>query len=248
MAIDPLFDFTDKVILVTGGSRGLGRQMALAMAERGADCIIASRKIEACEEVCGEIEALGRRALPLAAHVGRWDECDRLVEQAYDQFGRIDVLVNNAGMSPASPSHEVSEKLFDAVLNLNFKGPFRLASQLGYRMAEGDGGAILNISSVASFGNSVNVVPYGGAKAGLNTMTVAMAREYAPKVRVNCIIAGPYLTDIAEAWPEEARKSQPVAMGRPGNPEEIVTAALALCSPSSSYTTGTVMQVDGGWR
>jgi NAD(P)-dependent dehydrogenase (short-subunit alcohol dehydrogenase family) len=248
MIPDPLFDFTGKVALVTGGSRGLGYQMVRALAERGADVIIASRKLDACEAVAAECRAMGRRAQAIAAHVGRWEECDQLLDQAWDRFGKLDILINNAGMSPASPSHEVSEALFDSVLNLNFKGPFRLASQTGERMRQGGGGAILNISSIASTYASPGVTPYSGAKAALNAMTVSLAREYAPTVRVNAIIAGPFLTDIAQAWPEAAREQQPVAMGRPGRPEEIVTAALMLLSPASTYTTGALLPVDGGPR
>ena len=243
---DPLFDLTGKTALVTGGSRGLGREMALAFAERGADIIVASRKIEACEAVAEEVRAKGRRALAHAAHCGKWGEIDHLIEAAYAELGRIDILVNNAGMSPACPSHEMPESLFDSVMNLNFKGPFRLASQIGHRMSEGEGGSIINISSIASLQASPGVVPYGGAKAALNAMTVSLSREYAPKVRVNCIAAGPFLTDIAKAWDEEARETQPVALGRPGNPDEIVTAALMLASPASSYTTGAILRVDGG--
>jgi len=246
MTPDPLFDFTGKVVLVTGGSRGLGYQMVKAFALRGADVIIASRKLENCEKVADECRALGRRALALAAHVGRWAECDALIEAAYAEFGRVDVLVNNAGMSPPCPSHEMSESLFDSVLNLNFKGPFRLASQIGHRMAEGDGGCIINISSTGALMALPGVVPYGAAKAALNAMTVSLSREYAPKVRVNTISAGPFLTDIAEDWDAEKRESQPVALGRPGNPEEIVTAALMLASPASSYTTAALVRVDGG--
>lgn len=248
MTPDPLFDFTGKVALVTGGSRGLGREIALAMAARGADCIISSRKIEACEAVATEVRALGRRAMAHAAHCGRWDEIDGLIEAAYAGFGRVDILINNAGMGPACPSHEVTEQLFDAVLSLNFKGPFRLASQVGKRMADGDGGVIVNVSSTASLHAMPGVVPYGGAKAAINSMTKSFAREYAPKVRVNALIPGPFLTDIAKAWSEEARETQPVALGRPGNPDEIVTAALMLASPSSSYTTGALLEVSGGPR
>ena len=246
--MDPLFDFTGKVALVTGGSRGLGREMVLALAARGADVVIASRKLEACEAVAGEVRAMGRRALAHAAHCGRWAEIDALIAAAYAEFGRVDILINNAGMGPAMPSHEVSEALFDSVLNLNFKGPFRLASQIAHRMAQGDGGAIVNVSSTASIRAIPQVVPYAGAKAAVNAMTVSLAAEYAPKVRVNALIPGPFLTDIAQAWTEEARKEQPVALGRPGRPEEIVTAALMLASPASSYTTGALVQVDGGPR
>lgn len=248
MTPDPLFDFTGKVILVTGGSRGLGYKMVKAFAERGADMIIASRKIESCEVAAEECRAMGRRALAFAAHVGKWAECDALISAAYAEFGRVDVLVNNAGMSPPMPSHKVPEKLFDSVMNLNFKGPFRLASQIGKRMADGDGGAIINISSTGALMALPGVVPYGAAKAALNAITVSMSREYGPKVRVNTISAGPFLTDIAEAWDPKKREKQPVALGRPGNPEEIVTAALMLASPASSYTTGALLRVDGGQR
>ncbi len=246
--MDPLFDFTGKVVMVTGGSRGLGYQMVKAFAERGADVIIASRKLENCEKVADECRALGRRAMAFAMHAGRWADCDALLEAAWAEFGRVDVLVNNAGMSPACPSHEIAESLFDSVLNLNFKGPFRLASQAAHRMSQREGGCIINISSSGSLMALPNVVPYGAAKAALNAMTVSLAREYGPKVRVNTLCPGPFLTDISEAWTPEKRESQPVALGRPGYPPEIVTGALMLASPASSYTTGALLQVDGGVR
>jgi NAD(P)-dependent dehydrogenase (short-subunit alcohol dehydrogenase family) len=241
-----LFDLGGKVALVTGGSRGLGLQMVRAFAEHGADVIIVSRKLDACEAVAEEVRALGRRALALSAHVGKWDEIDRMIESAYAQFGRIDILVNNAGMSPRMPSHEVTEALFDSVLNLNFKGPFRLASQVAKRMADGEGGVIINVSSSGALMPLPAVVPYSGAKAALNAMTVSFAREYGPKVRVNTLSAGPFLTDIAKAWTPEARERADNALGRPGRPEEVVTTALYLASPASSFTTGAVVRVDGG--
>jgi NAD(P)-dependent dehydrogenase (short-subunit alcohol dehydrogenase family) len=243
---DPLFNLEGKVALVTGGSRGLGYQMVKAFAERGADVIIASRKIEACEEVAAEVRAMGRRALAVAAHCGKWDDIDALIEAAYAEFGRVDILVNNAGMGPMIPSHEVPENLFDSVMNLNFKGPFRLASIVGKRMKDAGGGCIINISSIASLVPMPQVVPYAGAKAALNAMTTSLAREYGPKVRVNCIAAGPFLTDISKAWTEEARETADNALHRPGRPEEIVTAALYLASGASSFTTGSIIRVDGG--
>jgi len=241
-----LFDLTGKVALVTGGSRGLGLEMVRAFAEHGADVIIVSRKLDACEAVAGDVRAMGRRALAISAHVGRWDDIDRLIEAAYAEFGRIDILVNNAGMSPRVASHEVTEALFDSVMNLNFKGPFRLASQVAKRMADGDGGVIINVSSSGALNPLPCVVPYSGAKAALNAMTVSFAHEYGPKVRVNTLSAGPFLTDIAKAWPEEARQRADNALGRPGRPEEVVTTALYLASPASSFTTGAIVRVDGG--
>jgi len=246
--VDPLFDFTGKVALVTGGSRGLGYEMVKALAQRGADVVIASRKLENCEKVAEEMRQLGRKALAVAAHVGRWDECDALIETVYKAFGRIDILINNAGMSPACPSHEVSEKLFDSVLNLNFKGPFRLASQIARRMSEGGGGAIINISSTGALMALPGVVPYGAAKAALNAMTVSLAAEYGPKVRVNAISAGPFVTEAHANWDAEtvAKIRNPAA--RPGQPQEIVPAVLMLASDAAAYTTGSIVCVDGGQR
>jgi NAD(P)-dependent dehydrogenase (short-subunit alcohol dehydrogenase family) len=245
---EDLFNLTGKVALVTGGSRGLGLEMVRAFAEHGADVIVASRKLDACEAAAQEVRALGRRALAVSAHAGRWDDIDRLIETAYGAFGRIDILVNNAGMSPSQPSHEVTEALFDSVMNLNFKGPFRLASQVAKRMADGDGGVIINVSSSGALMPLPAVVPYSGAKAALNAMTVSFAREYAPKVRVNTLSAGPFLTDIAKAWTPEARETSNNALGRPGRPEEVVTTALYLASPASSFTTGAIVRVDGGYH
>jgi NAD(P)-dependent dehydrogenase (short-subunit alcohol dehydrogenase family) len=243
---DPLFDFTGKIALVTGGSRGLGYQMVKAFAERGADCIIASRKLDNCEAVAEEVRALGRRALAVSVHAAKWPSIDALIERAYDEFGRIDILVNNAGMGPAMPSHMVPEELFDSVVGLNFKGPFRLASQVAHRMAEGDGGVIINVTSSGSLMPLPMVVPYGSAKAALNAMTRSLAAEYGPKVRVNTLSPGPFLTDIAKAWTDEAREHSPSALGRPGNPEEIITGALFLASPASTFTTGAIVRIDGG--
>src|SRR3954462_14830765 len=149
---DELFDLTDRVVLVTGGSRGLGREMAFAAARCGADVVIASRKYETCVETAKEIEAAtGRTAFPYQVHVGRWDELDGLVDATYERFGRVDVLINNAGMSPLYESlPAVTEKLFESVVNLNLKGPFRLSTLVGERMVTDGGGSIINVSSTGS--------------------------------------------------------------------------------------------------
>jgi NAD(P)-dependent dehydrogenase (short-subunit alcohol dehydrogenase family) len=246
MSVDPCFDLTGKVALITGGSRGLGYQIARAFAERGADVVIASRKLDNCEKVAAELRALGRRALAVEVHAAKWDAIDAMIEASYAEFGRIDILVNNAGMSPPMPSHDVTEQLFDSVLGLNFKGPFRLASQVAKRMYDGDGGVIINVSSSGALMPLPNVIPYGSSKAALNAMTRSLAAEYGPKVRVNTLSPGPFLTDIAKAWTEENRETAHNALGRNGHPEEIVTAALFLASPASSFTTGSLVRVDGG--
>ena len=242
-----MFDLSGKVALVTGGSRGLGREMVLAFTQAGADVVIASRKLDNCREVAAEVEAFGRKALPYACHIGHWDEIDALVDAAYEAFGRIDILVNNAGMSPLAPSSaETSEELFDKVVGVNFKGPFRLGALVGARMAAGDGGSIINVSSTGALMPQPRFGPYAGAKAALNALTQVLALEYSPSVRVNTLSAGPFLTDIARAWPEGNRRKTRSAIGRPGRPEEIITTALYLASPASSYTTGALLRVDGG--
>jgi NAD(P)-dependent dehydrogenase (short-subunit alcohol dehydrogenase family) len=257
MTTDALFDLTGRVAVVTGGSRGLGREMVLAFAAHGADVVIASRKLEGCEAVAGEVEALGRRALPVAYHAGDWDDSDRLYETVYEQFGRCDVLVNNAGMSPLYDSVDtVTEALYDKVLDVNLKGPFRLSALVGTRMAGSehggsDGGSIIFVSSVASQRPSPNELVYGAAKAGVNNLTYGLARTLGPKVRVNCIVPGPFLTDISKAWDMERftrTATTAFALGRGGEPGEIVGAALYLASDASSYTTGTTINVDGGPR
>lgn len=247
---DDLFDFSNKVVLITGGSRGMGRSMALAFAERGADLIIASRKIEACESVAAEIEALGRHALPVACHVAKWEDIERLVDAAYERFGRIDVLINNAGMSPLYDKvSDVTSDLFDKVIGVNLKGPYRLMALVGERMMQGDGGSIINVSSTASLHPTPHAEPYAAAKAGLNSLSRSFAHAFGPKVRVNTIIPGPFLTDISKAWDlEQFNKTakERYALGRGGQPEEIVGAALYLAGPSSTFTTGAEIKVDGG--
>jgi NAD(P)-dependent dehydrogenase (short-subunit alcohol dehydrogenase family) len=243
-------DLTDKVALVTGGSRGLGREMVLAFAEAGADVVISSRNIDSCEEVAALVqERTGRKALAYACHVGRWDELPGLVDAAYDAFGRLDVLVNNAGMSPLYDTvFDVSEKLFDAVVNLNLKGPFRLCALVGERMVRDGGGSIINVSSTGSIRSRPSIIPYAAAKAGLNSITEGFALTLGPTVRVNTLMAGPFLTDVSAAWDMPATEAamQAHALQRAGRPEEIVGAALYLASDASSYTSGATLRVDGG--
>ncbi|HVT42357.1 MAG TPA: glucose 1-dehydrogenase [Acidimicrobiales bacterium] len=241
---------TGKVALVTGGSRGLGREMVLAFAAAGADVVIASRKVDSCKEVAAQVEAMGRQALPYGFHVGHWDEIGGLVDAAYDRFGHVDVLVNNAGMSPLYPDlPSVTEELWDKVIGVNLKGPFRLTTLVGTRMAAGEGGSIINVSTTGSLRPAPDMLPYDAAKSGLNTLTEGFAKAFGPSVRVNCIMAGPFLTDIAEnSWGPAAREhGMPRhALRRAGEPAEIVGAALYFATDASSFTTGATLRVDGG--
>jgi NAD(P)-dependent dehydrogenase (short-subunit alcohol dehydrogenase family) len=244
-----LFDLSGRVALVTGGTRGLGLAISRAFSAAGADVVVASRKEEACRDVAAELRAAGGRAVGYACHVGRWDDLERLVEAAYGEFGRIDILVNNAGVSPQYPTlAEVSEELFDKVIAVNLKGPFRLSALVGERMAAGEGGSIINISSTGAVRPTGDIVPYSAAKAGLNALTVGFADALGPKVRVNAIMPGPFLTTISQAWDMDmlAERTRTFPLRRAGLAEEIVGAALYLAGDASSYTTGSILTVDGG--
>ena len=245
------FDLTGKVIVVTGGSRGLGRAMCLAFAANGATVVVASRKVDGCQALALELaQQTGREHLGVGCHVGKWSDCDDLVRTAVDHFGRIDVLVNNAGMSPLYPSLDaVTEELFDKVIDVNLKGMFRLSSLVGTLMANGDGGSIINISSVAAVAPTPNELPYAAAKAAVNALTIGFSHSFGPTVRVNCIMPGPFLTDVTKAWDMDAfnkRAKTNIPLQRAGEAHEVVGAALYLASSASSYTTGAIIKIDGG--
>jgi NAD(P)-dependent dehydrogenase (short-subunit alcohol dehydrogenase family) len=239
-----------KVALITGATRGLGRAMAQAFAEAGAHIAVVSRKSEACDAVAAELSAIGVRAFPRACHMGRWDEIEPMATDVWDHFGGVDILINNAGMSPLYPSLEaVTEENFDKVIGVNFKGPFRLSALIGARMHRGAGGAIINISSIASLGASPWALPYAGAKAALNALTEGFAAAYSPNVRVNTICVGPFATDVAEHWadpPDHANPGWTKAGLRVGLPSEITAAALYLAGDGAAFTNGALLRVDGG--
>jgi NAD(P)-dependent dehydrogenase (short-subunit alcohol dehydrogenase family) len=244
------FDLSGRVAVVTGGSRGIGRVIAETFAAAGAHVVIASRKADACEQAAAEIRAAtGRRVIAVPTHVGHWDECGRLADAVHDEFGRCDVLVNNAGMSPLYPSlGAVTEDYFDRVIGVNLKGPFRLASLFGERMAAADGGSIINVSTIGSLTPSSTETVYSAAKAGLNAVTVGLAEAYAPRVRSNAILPGVVRTDITKAWTAEqwAQFTAAVPLGRPGEPGDFAGTALWLASDASAWVTGTLIRVDGG--
>jgi NAD(P)-dependent dehydrogenase (short-subunit alcohol dehydrogenase family) len=246
----PSLDATGKVVVVTGGSKGLGRAIALGFAEAGADVVVASRKLEPCEAVAAEVRALGRRALAVSCHVGDWDQCGALVDATVAEFGRIDVLVNNAGIAPVPPSLlDVTPELFDKTIAVNLKGPLRLTALATQHMAAGS--AVINVSSKASLHPSSFTVVYAAAKAGLNALTRASAEEFGPRgIRVNAIVCGTFHTDSFHAsMPSEegqAQMASGVALGRIAEADEIVGTALYLASDASSYLTGELIMLDGG--
>lgn len=243
--------WTGRVAVVTGGTRGLGREIATGLARRGAEVVVVgrdeARAVTAAHDIASATEGL---VTGMGSHVGRWAECDALVERIRETHGRLDVLVNNAGMSPHYDELTgVTEEYFDKVFAVNLKGPFRLSALAAELMTQGDGGSIVNITSIAAVRPRRGQVPYAMAKAGLATLTHAMAHACGPQVRVNAVMAGPFLTDVSRAWDMdafEARAHREIPLQRAGRPEEIVGAVLYLAGPDSTYTSGAVVKVDGG--
>jgi NAD(P)-dependent dehydrogenase (short-subunit alcohol dehydrogenase family) len=220
------------------------------MAAAGADVVVASRKLDSCERAAAEISAAtGRRAVAIRCHVGEWASCDQLVDRVYAELGRCDVLVNNAGMSPLYDDlTSVSQELYDKVHAVNARGPFRLAALFGSRMAAGEGGSIINVSTAGSLRPTAVELPYAMAKAGLNALTLGLAGTWAPKVRANLVLPGAFDTDITEAWPagfkEQAAALNP--MGRIGVPEDLVGLCVFLASDAAGYINGAQILADGG--
>jgi NAD(P)-dependent dehydrogenase (short-subunit alcohol dehydrogenase family) len=245
-----LLDMTGKVAVVTGGSRGIGRAVAEGFALAGAHVVIASRKLENCQTAAKEIETVtGCRALAVGSHVGRWQDADVLLERVYDAFGRCDVLINNAGVAPVYDElPSVTQELYDKVHAVNARGPFRLSALFGTRMAEGEGGSIINVTTAGTLRPDVNDLPYAMAKAGLNALTLALAGAWAPKVRANLVMPGAFDTDISKSWGPEAQAiaASMNPMKRIGVPEDMVGLCVFLASDAASYINGAQVLVDGG--
>ncbi|MFT4396681.1 SDR family NAD(P)-dependent oxidoreductase [Gordonia lacunae] len=242
-------DLTGKVALVTGASRGLGLAIARGLKEAGATVIVSSRKPDACAEAVAALEDVPGQAYPLALHVGRWDELEPAVDGIIDRHGSLDILVNNAGIAPlADDLMSVSESLWDKTIEVNVKGPFRLMAVAGDRMRAAGGGSIVNISSIGAVRPSPAEAMYAAAKNGLNALTQAFAQEYAPTVRVNCVMPGSFATDMAENWDDEfiGLVTDRLPAGRLGRPAEIAGLVTHLAGDDAGYTTGALIPVDGG--
>ncbi len=245
----PTLSADGKIVVITGGSKGLGRAMALGFAEMGATVVVSSRKLEPCQAVADEIVSLGGKALAVACHVGDWAACEALIATTVEHFGRVDVLINNAGIAPVPPSLAgVTSDLFDKTFAVNLKGPLRLTALAAEHMPPG--GTVINISSKASTHPSPFTVVYAAAKAGLNALTAASAQEFGPKgIRVNGIICGTFDTDSfrASVPTEEIKEAMTrnMTMKRVADADEIVGSALYLAGDASSYMTGKMIVLDG---
>ena len=250
-----LFDLTGKVVIVTGSGRGLGRAIALGVADAGASVVVCSRTVSEAQTVAQDIADAGHRSLAVQVDTGERASCENLIAQTIQHFGKLDVLVNNAGIDIIEPAEDVSEDAWDQVLNINLKGYFN-CSQLAARqmIKQGTGGCIINNSSIAGGVGIAGLSAYAAAKGGVDQLTRVQAVEWAAKgIRVNAFAPGYFENVMSGATDEHRRpekRSQVLAftpMGRRGLPEELVGPVVFFASDASSYVTGAILYVDGGY-
>ncbi len=249
---EPSFDLSGKVAVVTGGSRGIGRAIALGLAGYGADVVVASRKQEDLDVVAGEIRALGRKTAAIATHMRNREDIDRLVAATLEQFGKIDILVNNAGTNPYfGPLVDIEERTWDQIMAVNLKGYFLLAQSVAKEMMKRKSGNIINVASVGGKRASPGLGCYSISKAGVIMLTQVLAQELGQHgIRVNAIAPGIIQTKFAQAlWENEAilqRTLTQTPLGRIGRAEEMAGVCVWLASDASSYVTGQTIVLDGG--
>jgi 2-dehydro-3-deoxy-D-gluconate 5-dehydrogenase len=248
--MNPLFDLTGKSAVVTGASTGLGAAMTLGLAAAGADILLVDR--QPSEEVCKEVQGMGRRAAVLTADLSRMDSVGKVIGTAVAELGKIDILVNNAGIIRRTPAIDYSERDWDEVMALNSKAVFFLAQAAARDMIKRKEGRIINIASLLSFQGGILVPAYAASKAAVAQMTKAMANEWAPYgITVNAIAPGYMATNNTSALRADPVRSKAILeripAGRWGMPEDLRGAVVFLASSASGYVNGHVLVVDGGW-
>ena len=242
------FSLHGKVAIITGAGRGIGHGIAVAFAEAGADIVCCARTADQIEATAAQARTFGRKALAMAGDVTDTQQVDRIVNRALEEFGRIDVLVNNAGGATFCPAMKTSERRWEAVIRLNLTAAFFFTKAVAAHMLERKSGSIINISSGDSRLPAPGMVAYAAAKAGINSMTKTMAWELGPHVRVNCILPGAIETE--GSMPALAPVVDKLVAGTPrrrmGRPRDIALAAIFLASPAADFITGKKFEVDGG--
>ena len=245
------FSLKGKVAIVVGGAGDLGHAMALTFADAGADVVVSSRKLENLEKVAEEIRAKGRKSLPIASHIAKIEESKNLVEQVMKEFGRIDILVNSPGASFITPLLELEEWAWDAVMNVNVKGPFFLSQQVAPVMKEQGGGSIINITSYLGVRTEENLGPYCVSKAAMMHLTRVMAHEWGKyNIRVNAIAPAWVHSRLADPFLQmpgvNDRMLSQTVLGRFGEPDDVAAIALYLASDAAANQTAGVFPLDYG--
>lgn len=238
-----------KVALVTGAAQGIGRAIALILAQKGADIVVSDINLEKAEETVREIETIGRRAMAIRADVANTNDVERMVEAILGRFGQIDILVNNAGITRDKLILRMTEEDWDAVLNVNLKGTFNCTKAVVRHMSKQRRGKIVNIASVVGEMGNVGQANYSASKAGVIGFTKTIAREFAQRgINVNAIAPGYIETPMTEVLPEKVKEElrRMIPMGRLGRPGDVAEAVLFLVSEASRYITGQVLNVNGG--
>jgi 3-oxoacyl-[acyl-carrier protein] reductase len=238
-----------KVALVTGAAQGIGKAVALLLAQNGADISVSDVNLEKAEETAKEIQALGRRAIAIKVDVAKLDDVEKMVAATLSQFGQIDILINNAGIARDKLILRMTEEDWDAVLNINLKGTFNCTKSVVRHMSKQKSGKIVNIASVVGEMGNPGQGNYAASKAGVIGFTKTIAREFAQRgINVNAIAPGYIETPMTDALPEKAKEElkRLIPMDRLGKPEDVAEAVLFLVSDGSSYITGQVLNVNGG--
>jgi gluconate 5-dehydrogenase len=249
--MNPLFDLTGQVAIVTGTSRGLGQYFARALARSGADLVLTSRTLDTLKPFEEEVKALGRRFLSLELDVRDQDSIERMAAAAEAEFGKIDILVNNAGMNIRKPALEVTWDNWNAILDTNLRGSFFVAQAVAKRMVPRRYGRIINIGSVTSVNGYAGLGPYGASRGGIRQLTMSLADDWGPfGITVNCLAPGWFQTNQNKVMYENkewvAYLSDRIPLKRPGRPDDLDSAVVFLAAESSRYVTGQTLLIDGG--